>query len=79
MGIVNPNEWKYFWVGYIIAFPTLLICYYFLVEGYLMLLWLLLMMGGLVPWWSRYKRVFAVQWGLFFGLSSGFAVKVLVL
>ena len=37
-------------------------------------IWVLLFAGGLVPWWSKYKKAFAYQWGIFFGITIGLAV-----
>ncbi|QBG37531.1 hypothetical protein [Litorilituus sediminis] len=36
-------------------------------------IWFLLFAGGLVPWWSKYKKAFAYQWGIFFGITIGLA------
>jgi len=68
------KAWHCFLAGYIVAVPVSFALSQWLLV--LVIVWGLLSAGGIVPWWSKYKRSFAAQWGIFFGLTTGLGIIV---
>jgi len=65
---------KHFWLAAVITFSVSVALHQWLVI--LLVVWALLAMGGIVPWWSKYKKAFSIQWGGFLGLTLGLALLV---
>ena len=65
---------KYFLLAAVVTFLVSVALHQWLVI--LLAVWALLAMGGIVPWWSKYKKAFSIQWGGFLGLTLGLALLV---
>ena len=65
---------KHFLLAAVITFLVSVALYQWLVI--LLAVWALLAMGGIAPWWSKYKKAFSIQWGGFLGLTLGLALLV---
>ncbi|WNC68369.1 hypothetical protein RI845_17850 [Thalassotalea nanhaiensis] len=65
----KKETWKCFFVGLAIAAPVTVAFYNLQIVPIVM--WFLLYAGGFIPWWSKYKKAFAYQWGMFFGITVG--------
>ncbi|EAU55599.1 hypothetical protein [Mariprofundus ferrooxydans] len=68
----KKETWKCFFIGLVSAAVITPAFYNLIIVP--AALWLLLFAGGVIPWWSRYKKAFAYQWGIFFGITVGLAI-----
>jgi hypothetical protein len=68
----KKETWQCFFIG-LIGAAIITPAFYSLVIIPIAI-WVLLFAGGLIPWWSKYKKAFAYQWGIFFGITIGLAV-----
>lgn len=68
----KKETWKCFFVGVAVAALVTPLFYNAVIIP--IAIWVLLFAGGVVPWWSKYKKPFAYQWGMFFGISIGLGV-----
>jgi len=74
MDIVNKNTWKTFSLSVVAGFSVSIVFSQWLMV--LAFIWILLAMGGFVPWWSKHRTAFTIQWGIFFGLTLGLALLI---
>ena len=74
MELVLKSNRKLFLVTAGITFVVSMALYQLLVI--LMALWALLMLGGVVPFWSKNKKAVAIQYGCFLGLTLSLAVLI---
>jgi len=71
----NPTKketWKCFFIGLVSATVITPAFYNLIIVP--VALWIVLFAGGVIPWWSKYKKAFAYQWGVFFGITIGLAI-----
>ena len=68
----KKETWKCFGFGLVASSLITMALYELIIIP--IALWFLLFAGGIVPWWSKYKKAFAYQWGTFFGITIGLIV-----
>lgn len=74
MDIVNRSTAKHFWGGAVLALVAALLLYEWLAA--LVVVWVLLAAGGIIPPSKRYRKVYSTQWGVCFGLTIGIAALI---
>lgn len=65
----KKETWQCFFIGIVLAAIVTLLFYKLVIVP--IAIWVLLFAGGFIPWWSKYKKAFAYQWGAFFGITIG--------
>jgi len=68
----KKETWKCFFIGLVAASVITPVFYQLTIVP--IALWFLLFAGGVIPWWSKFKKAFAYQWGIFFGITIGLAI-----
>ena len=68
----KKETWRCFFIGLVAA--SIITPAFYKLTIVPIGIWVLLFVGGVIPWWSKYKKTFAYQWGIFFGITIGLAI-----